>query len=1374
MKNVLKQIACIMMALAMIAAYAPLGLAWAVDGAPEGKTAEGAENASSAIIDEEDTDEAAGNTDTGSDVALTISNDDEKNDTAVEPAPSEPVSDPVMETAGSASESVLTVTPDIEHGTVTMDGICGTATPDDGYDLATVRQIWTDEEGAQHEQYLEYTDNYGNYIFEAIPDIDNSEITAFFFSLTKWDGAVDLTWYDPDMTEYEIGTPAQLAGLAAITNGMVDEAVTEEYMIKDNAGRSVKDGQYCHMYISTEPAEADLLTPNHMDGAGQVRDTVWRLPETEKDNKLAEDDLHHDFLYRTVMLTADIDMGDINWTPIGGKYAMNTDATGDEDPKVIDTRFQGIMDGCGHTVTITCDRRAAKGYAYAMEIAFIGYLGGGVDYRNGYPKDTYMDYAQFWVPTVRNLVIKGDIKGRRMVAGVVGRTGETNYGVLVEKCANYADVYATDMRGCAGVVGAAWGKAVIRDCYNSGTIRSNFWEHGGIVGSNGYEGSEGRPAAGADIYNCYNVGATGLVNKPDADPDYDGQEIGVDGQAFASYSVSNCYYPEPETPKENKTGYSIGDTSKNKKARITNVEAADIRSEDTLVKLNSNGEVFAEDTGNINNGYPVLYFQNGYGSGRATVTLKQTSGGTIESTSDLSDLAYGTTIELSAAPDKGKRLTGYKVSSDSDDITIPPTGFYTTTGKDVIIEGIFGDRAPSTLTFIENSDGAPYYVKVEKTYDGQTGTACEPAVELNSGDQVEVDDIIRITPVDINLVETQPDIKYLEYTGKFNDPVYPDWSLEVVNKQQKTYKVTGDVDVIDISVNPKTQGKRWTTVADTSWYRNGETSYTITTAGELAGLSKLCGDGNTFEGVTILLGNDISLENTYANSGDVYGYERSWTGIGASERYPFKGTFDGQGHTIRYMHRNFATGYCDGGNGGLFGVTDRAIIKNVIVEGGSYVNDDGVTMECSFINGANGGSIVGTAINTMIENCKGRLAMSKAFNCGGIAGSAEGNTVIRNCVSECSISGTNVSIGGIIGKIDGDGVQIVECTNNGPIETTSWQAGGILGSGESYSAVITRCVNNGPVKASMKGGFSNINAAGGIIGYAGGALTCSQCVNNGSVSGYGKTYALGGIAGTVIRGIIEDCVNRGTVYSESTSDGAQLAGIANVGTNRLMVATIRNSYNTGTVTKGAEFKTNNYGGAVGYGSASTNVFQNVYCTAEAAASIGGKAGIAGQIVSESDLRNLKVPLGDNFVPDINNVNGGFPVLAWQDPEAAEAAKKAEPPAVAPAVPAEPLLPAMKIKSAKNSKSKAAVIKWKRVKNAEGYQIMRSMSKNGKYKVIKTVKVTKKLKKKKTLDFTNKKLKKKKTYYFKIRYYKKVNGKRVYSELSAPKKVKIKK
>ena len=39
-----------------------------------------------------------------------------------------------------------------------------------------------------------------------------------------WDGTVDISWYDPAAPEYEISTPAQLAGLAALIHGMADPA----------------------------------------------------------------------------------------------------------------------------------------------------------------------------------------------------------------------------------------------------------------------------------------------------------------------------------------------------------------------------------------------------------------------------------------------------------------------------------------------------------------------------------------------------------------------------------------------------------------------------------------------------------------------------------------------------------------------------------------------------------------------------------------------------------------------------------------------------------------------------------------------------------------------------------------------------------------------------------------------------------------------------------------------------------------------------------------------------------------------------------------------------------------------------------------------
>ena len=80
----------------------------------------------------------------------------------------------------------------------------------------------------------------------------------------------------------------------------------------------------------------------------------------------------------------------------------------------------------------------------------------------------------------------------------------------------------------------------------------------------------------------------------------------------------------------------------------------------------------------------------------------------------------------------------------------------------------------------------------------------------------------------------------------------------------------------------------------------------------------------------------------------------------------------------------------------------------------------------------------------------------------------------------------------------------------------------------------------------------------------------------------------------------------------------------------------------------------------------------------------------------------------------------------------------------------------------------ATLTWKKVKNATGYEVYRSDSKNGTYKKVTTIS------KAATVKYTDKKgLKKGKTYYYKVRAYNKVKGKKNYSNYSSVKSVKLK-
>ena len=95
--------------------------------------------------------------------------------------------------------------------------------------------------------------------------------------------------------------------------------------------------------------------------------------------------------------------------------------------------------------------------------------------------------------------------------------------------------------------------------------------------------------------------------------------------------------------------------------------------------------------------------------------------------------------------------------------------------------------------------------------------------------------------------------------------------------------------------------------------------------------------------------------------------------------------------------------------------------------------------------------------------------------------------------------------------------------------------------------------------------------------------------------------------------------------------------------------------------------------------------------------------------------------------------------------------------------------ATKVKSAKNLKGKKAKVTWVKKNDVDGYQVQ--VARDTKFK---TGKKTKTITKNTVSNYTFTKLKKKKTYYARVRTYKLVNGEKVYSDWSAPKKFKVKK
>ena len=180
----------------------------------------------------------------------------------------------------------------------------------------------------------------------------------------------------------------------------------------------------------------------------------------------------------------------------------------------------------------------------------------------------------------------------------------------------------------------------------------------------------------------------------------------------------------------------------------------------------------------------------------------------------------------------------------------------------------------------------------------------------------------------------------------------------------------------------------WDGTADTSWYNDTDTEFSLSTAEQLAGLAKLVDDGNNFAGKTIKLTSDLDL---YAKGEN--GEPICFNPIGSyrTDR-AFQGTFDGNGHTIENLNQNtwaLDNGYYYGDLGlGLFGKVEDATIKNLTMDNASISGESAIV-----------GIVAGTAYgdctfeNITVENSKGN---DYQYYAGGVVGWASGNHVYKN------------------------------------------------------------------------------------------------------------------------------------------------------------------------------------------------------------------------------------------------------------------------------------------------------------------------------------------------------------------------------------------
>ncbi|MBR3750946.1 MAG: SipW-dependent-type signal peptide-containing protein [Clostridia bacterium] len=238
---------------------------------------------------------------------------------------------------------------------------------------------------------------------------ESDSFDEFYDGAATWQGGIDYSWYDENATELTIGSAEQLAGLAAIVNGTAERPFA--------------------------PFAA----------------TATNLSDS--------------FAGKTVKLTSDINLANINWTPIGSEA----------------TPFMGTFDGQGHTI-------------YNL-------------YINAPNTDCVGLFGFIGKTTIKNFNIRNvEVRGLQRVAAVVGGTKPSAVIDNVHVSGNI-DIFA-DKNYAAGIVTYGYvnvkNSSVIADA--KGTIGSTGSMVGGICGWRG----EGNLV----ITNCHvkNIDMTGYAS----------------------------------------------------------------------------------------------------------------------------------------------------------------------------------------------------------------------------------------------------------------------------------------------------------------------------------------------------------------------------------------------------------------------------------------------------------------------------------------------------------------------------------------------------------------------------------------------------------------------------------------------------------------------------------------------------------------------------------------------------------------------------------------------------------------------------------------------------------------------------------------------
>lgn len=310
---------------------------------------------------------------------------------------------------------------------------------------------------------------------------------------------------------------------------------------------------------------------------------------------------------------------------------------------------------------------------------------------------------------------------------------------------------------------------------------------------------------------------------------------------------------------------------------------------------------------------------------------------------------------------------------------------------------------------------------------------------------------------------------------------------------------------------------------------DGETNLTIKNYADIAKFDEMVEGGEDFDGVTIILGNDITLDSDFA-------------GIGANNGgwKRFAGTFDGQGYTIT------ANGHNVGDDTGAFFVgIDGATIKNFTYVGRvNIISSYGAGVVCS---AAGDNTIKNVRVSLYMQSTAQTLTYCSAF----VATMATGTNslVIDNCVFDgtMNFSAYAEDCGGFLAQtISSTSVTITNSVFAGKIcfnDGNSKYNGGFIGYARANSSVtVENCISIGEMTFANKTATPNSL----VVGERSGANDNTTTINNFYYVPFNATV-VGGSVGSVgiFQGMTaEEAKGTGNIVTYSNVVTKTLDGIA--------------------------------------------------------------------------------------------------------------------------------------------------------------------------------------------------------------------------------------